>query len=683
MAQLRWDQVAAPNFSGAIGGIEAANRMIGGGLGDMATALSQFGDRQALEQLARYSDAQQLQQDLQSGAFNTSNASAAALKTIMGRPANLLSNTQTQQTIDHNAAMNPLNQQLQQLRVQGAGMDLSNQAVMDPLRQADARLRTHQNYLGHTRSEADRAIDLAMGQQWDTYKLNNMLTPEATAAFVDQFVADPVAHAKARALVSGEVPGYGQAITSPSLGSIPGAGGAVDPDRLFESLVQTESNGRQFNSDGSVVTSSKGATGIAQVMPATAPEAAELAGLPWDPQRFKTDAEYNKALGKAYFNKQLQTFGNDSAKALAAYNAGPGATQKAIARANAEGKPNDWLTYLPKETQDYVPKTLGRITGQQAEAVARQANQENTVVQQAVQAADMFGDTSTANRALSAYSQDPRGLKSAQEMAVALTGEGGALRGVDINDTRKAIEQVVTELGVSPTVASAIVQESVGEGGILGVGAGRLWFDKQVIDFDKLEAKLDSIGGKRVNGKYENHGKFNTMLDTMVKNTATQNAQQSLEATNQEIAAITARIRQLEQIGSPAAMQAIAVENARLAQAQVLQQQALQGGQGIINGLIGNTAPSTPAPVITPPSLPEPVATRPSASVNTGSNNFYSRESIDARARAQAEREQNAATEAAEKAKAAALKLQEEQERMRKFRESYANSQSAWQQQLR
>lgn len=100
------------------------------------------------------------------------------------------------------------------------------------------------------------------------------------------------------------------------------------------------------------LTSSKGAVGIAQVMPSTGPEAAKLAGLPWDENRFKYDANYNKALGLAYFQKQLQVNGGDLAKAYAAYNAGPGALQDATKKSEREG--GNWLDYLPKETQAYV-----------------------------------------------------------------------------------------------------------------------------------------------------------------------------------------------------------------------------------------------------------------------------------------------------------------------------------------
>ena len=130
-----------------------------------------------------------------------------------------------------------------------------------------------------------------------------------------------------------------------------------DGDRAFNILIGTESNGRQFGKDGKPLTSSAGAIGIAQVMPTTGPEAAKLAGLPWDESRYKNDPAYNRALGKAYFGQQLQDFEGNLAQAYAAYNAGPGAMRKAITRANARPG-GDWLTFLPAETQAYVAKNM-------------------------------------------------------------------------------------------------------------------------------------------------------------------------------------------------------------------------------------------------------------------------------------------------------------------------------------
>lgn len=124
-----------------------------------------------------------------------------------------------------------------------------------------------------------------------------------------------------------------------------------DGDRAFNILIGAESGGQQFDRSGKPITSPKGAIGIAQVMPDTAPEAAKLAGLPWDENRYRNDADYNKALGKAYFDKQLAYFGGDLAKAYAAYNAGPAATENAITAHGA-----NWLAALPAETQAYVSK---------------------------------------------------------------------------------------------------------------------------------------------------------------------------------------------------------------------------------------------------------------------------------------------------------------------------------------
>lgn len=122
--------------------------------------------------------------------------------------------------------------------------------------------------------------------------------------------------------------------------------------------LAAESGDRQFNPDGSVVTSPKGAVGAAQVMPGTGPEAAQLAGEPWDPTRLKSDATYNRKLGQAYFNKQMQDFRGDTVAALAAYNAGPNAVRKAMAQHGAQ-----YLAFLPTETQSYVRKVLGANRG--------------------------------------------------------------------------------------------------------------------------------------------------------------------------------------------------------------------------------------------------------------------------------------------------------------------------------
>lgn len=145
--------------------------------------------------------------------------------------------------------------------------------------------------------------------------------------------------------------------------------------RVFDAMLQAESAGRQFSEDGRPLVSSKGATGIAQVMPGTGPEAAKAAGLPWDEDKLRTDPGYNKALGQAYFQKQMSDFGGVPALAVAAYNAGPGMVEDWINGSNKTGKNASGLKLgdprkgevteaefaekIPfQETRDYVQKTL-------------------------------------------------------------------------------------------------------------------------------------------------------------------------------------------------------------------------------------------------------------------------------------------------------------------------------------
>jgi hypothetical protein len=168
------------------------------------------------------------------------------------------------------------------------------------------------------------------------------------------------------------MPGSGAAVSGglSALGMADGgrAGYADGGGDFFErGILGAESAHRQFDKYGRPLTSSAGATGIAQVMPSTGPEAARLAGLPFDLNRLKYDKDYNQALGNAYFNEQKRKFGSEEL-AAAAYNAGPGRVQKALQRAEREG--GDVMSYLPAETRAYVP-TVMRKAGLDQESLGR------------------------------------------------------------------------------------------------------------------------------------------------------------------------------------------------------------------------------------------------------------------------------------------------------------------------
>lgn len=103
----------------------------------------------------------------------------------------------------------------------------------------------------------------------------------------------------------------------------------VDP-KLVAAVAEVESNGSQS------AVSSAGAIGVMQLMPDTA---ASLGVDPYDKQQ-------NIEGGAKYLRQMLDTFGGDVKKAVAAYNAGPGAVR-------------DYGGVPPyRETQNYVSKVL-------------------------------------------------------------------------------------------------------------------------------------------------------------------------------------------------------------------------------------------------------------------------------------------------------------------------------------
>lgn len=111
----------------------------------------------------------------------------------------------------------------------------------------------------------------------------------------------------------------------------------INPDS-FVRQIQQESH---FDPNAQ---SPSGAVGIAQFIPSTA---ASIGVNPYDP--------VSALNGAARLMSSLAgQFGGDYAKALAAYNAGPGAVQYAV---NVGGV--GWLAYMPPETQNYVRIIMG------------------------------------------------------------------------------------------------------------------------------------------------------------------------------------------------------------------------------------------------------------------------------------------------------------------------------------
>jgi soluble lytic murein transglycosylase len=118
---------------------------------------------------------------------------------------------------------------------------------------------------------------------------------------------------------------------------------------LFAKLVNTESGGKHLDDNGNLLSSNKNAKGITQVIPATGTNP----GFGVTPLQNDSVEEYLR-FGKDYLTAMIRNFGGDVAKGVAAYNAGPASVQKAITKYG-----ENWLTGLPKETQNYVRKIHG------------------------------------------------------------------------------------------------------------------------------------------------------------------------------------------------------------------------------------------------------------------------------------------------------------------------------------
>jgi hypothetical protein len=114
-------------------------------------------------------------------------------------------------------------------------------------------------------------------------------------------------------------------------------------DNLADRVEWQESRGNQ----GAV--SPRGAFGVMQLMPDTARDPG-FGVPPLDPNAPDPEVE-NRRVGRDYLNAMLERYGGDKEAALAAYNWGPGNTDKWVAGGKGREK-------LPRETQDYLANIL-------------------------------------------------------------------------------------------------------------------------------------------------------------------------------------------------------------------------------------------------------------------------------------------------------------------------------------
>jgi hypothetical protein len=147
--------------------------------------------------------------------------------------------------------------------------------------------------------------------------------------------------------------GFGAALAAAMPATAPTAPAAsANPLSIMLGITaQAESGNRERNADGTLVTSPAGAQGRMQVMPKTNLDP----GFGVRPATNDSDAERTR-VGQDYLAAMMRRYGNDPAKAWAAYNWGPGNLDNALTRHG-----NNWLQHAPGETQAYVTNNVRQL----------------------------------------------------------------------------------------------------------------------------------------------------------------------------------------------------------------------------------------------------------------------------------------------------------------------------------
>jgi soluble lytic murein transglycosylase-like protein len=119
------------------------------------------------------------------------------------------------------------------------------------------------------------------------------------------------------------------------------------PPALALEVAQRESGMNPNVADGAA-----GEIGIFQIEPATGAELGYSVTDLRDPTK-------NIQAGVTYLGQMLARYGGDPAAGLAAYNAGPGTVDAAMATYGS-----NWFSYVPAGTQSYVSAILGNVSTQ-------------------------------------------------------------------------------------------------------------------------------------------------------------------------------------------------------------------------------------------------------------------------------------------------------------------------------
>jgi soluble lytic murein transglycosylase len=123
---------------------------------------------------------------------------------------------------------------------------------------------------------------------------------------------------------------------------------------------------RQESAFNAAAESSAGALGLLQLLPGTAKEVAQKAGIPYSKDRLTTDPGYNATLGAVHLGALVGDFDGSYVLTFAAYNAGPSRVAAWIKQYGDPRDPKvdvvDWIERIPfTETRNYVQRVMENL----------------------------------------------------------------------------------------------------------------------------------------------------------------------------------------------------------------------------------------------------------------------------------------------------------------------------------
>lgn len=188
-----------------------------------------------------------------------------------------------------------------------------------------------------------------------------------------------------------------------------------DMERVIAITMNAESGGKRYGADGQLLTSPKGAKGEMQVMDGTNRDP----GFGVRPARDDSPDERAR-VGREYLGAMITKYNGDLSRAWAAYNAGPGKVDEALAAAAKEGNPGAWLSKLPKETQNYVRKNSAAFASGGGRAMAPTIDQLKSELRQRPEFAERPEALRKAEDELDRrYADYQKGVKQRQESSLA------------------------------------------------------------------------------------------------------------------------------------------------------------------------------------------------------------------------------------------------------------------------